>query len=187
MLVKQLFGQALPLVVFIVVDSFFDNITVSIVSSVAFAAAQLVFYYVKSHRIDWFVVLDVALIAGLGAVSIALKNEIFFKVKPALVEAVIVVFFFVLLFLPEKFLLSYFGRMMPANLRFNPRAVHAMKIMLLVLCSFMTIHIGAVLYTAYGASRKTWAFVSGPGFYLMFVPMMGWAGYKRIKIKRSGF
>jgi intracellular septation protein A len=168
----KLLGQMLPLIVFIIVDSLFNNVRVSIISAIAFAIVQLALFWAKTRQIDWFVLLDVALIAGLGTISIVLKNEIFFKVKPAIIEVAAIVFFVVLILSPDRFLTGYFGRMMPAGMALKPAAIGAMKTMLLWMSGYVLVHTGAVLYTAFYSSRKMWAFVSGPGFYLLFIPVM---------------
>jgi len=177
-------GQMLPLVVFIIVDSLFSNIRTSIISAIVFAAGQLVFFYVKTGKFDWFVLLDVGLIAALGTISIVFKNDLFFKVKPAIIEAATIVFFLVLILSPDRFLHDYFGRMMPAGMVLKPSAIGTMKVMLLWMCGYVLLHISAVLYTAFYASRKMWAFISGPGFYLLFVPVMAVLIIKKIRNRR---
>jgi intracellular septation protein A len=168
----QMLGMMLPLLVFIVIDAVYKNIKVSIIAAIACAIVQLLYYYFKTGKIDWFVFLDVGLIVGLGVVSIALKNEMFFKVKPAIIEVVAIILFLVFYFSPDSFLLDYFGRMLPEGKVLNPAAVGVLKNMLLIMCGYIFLHIGAVLYTAVYSSRNVWAFVSGPGFYLLFIPAM---------------
>jgi intracellular septation protein A len=181
----MLLGQMLPLLVFIIVDALFNNIRASIISAIAFAVVQLAFYYVKTGQFDWFVLLDVGLIAALGTISIVLKNEMFFKVKPAIIEAAAIVFFLVLIISPDSFLIDYFGRMMPKGMVLKTAAIGAMKTMLLWMCGYVLLHIGAVLYTAFYSSRKMWAFVSGPGFYLLFVPVMAVIIVKAVQRRRG--
>lgn len=178
-------GQMLPLIVFIIVDSIFNNVRISIVSSIVFAAGQLVFYYAKTGRFDWFVLLDVGLIIALGTIAIIFKNDLFFKVKPAIIEAATIVFFLVLVLSPDRFLFDYFGRMMPAGMVLKPSAIGTMKSMLLWMCGYVLLHIGAVLYTAFYSSRRMWAFVSGPGFYLLFIPVMGVLIFKNVRRQRN--
>jgi intracellular septation protein A len=162
----------LPLIVFIIVDSVYKKIRISITAAVLCAAVQMAFSYGMTHRFDWFILLDLVLIAGLGIIAIIFKNEMFFKVKPAIVECAAVVFLFVLILSPDRFLLDYFGRMMPPDRILNPAAAGAMKTMLLWMCLYVVLHIGAVLYTARYSSRKLWAIVSGPGFFVVFIPIM---------------
>ena len=168
----QLLTQMLPLIVFIIVDAVFNNVKVSIISAIVFAAGQLFFFYVRTGKFDWFVLLDVGLIVGLGTLSIVFKNELFFKVKPAVIEAAAIIFLVVLIVLPDRFLLKYFGRMMPKGMVLREAAIGPMKTMLIWMCVYMVVHIGAVLFTAFHSSRRVWAFVSGPGFYLLFIPVM---------------
>ena len=184
MAMMQIFGQLLPLLVFIIVDSICNNIKVSIISAILFAVGQLSFYYTKTGKFDWFVLVDVALIAALGAISIISKNEMFFKVKPAIIEGATVVFMLVMFFLPDSILLNYFGRMMPKGITLNPAAIGLMKTMLLWMCAYIVVHIGAILYTAFFCSRRMWAIVSGPGFYLLFIPIMIGLLIKRAKIRK---
>ena len=180
----QLLAQMLPLIVFIIIDSLFNNIRFSITSAVVFAAGQLIFFYVKTGQLDWFVLLDVGLIVALGAVSVIFKNDLFFKVKPAIVEAAAIVFFMVMALSPDRFLLGYFGRMMPKGMVMTPQTIGVMKHLLLIMCVYILVHIGAVLYTALYASRRMWAFVSGPGFYLLFIPAIGMILLRRYRRRR---
>lgn len=181
----QLLGQMLPLLVFIIVDMVFNNVRVSIISAIVFAAGQLLVFFLKTGRFDWFVLLDVGLITGLGAVSIILKNDLFFKIKPAVIEAATIIFLLVLYFLPDQFLTGYFGRMMPNGMALRPEMIGTMKIMLLWMCGYVLLHIGAVLYTAFHSSRRVWAFVSGPGFFLLFIPVMGVVFLKTLRQRRK--
>lgn len=181
----QLLGQMLPLLVFIIIDSVYNNIRVSIISAILFAAGQLFFFYLKTGQFDWFVLVDVGLIAILGTISIISKNEMFFKVKPAIIEGVTIVFMLVLVFLPDNFLLNYFGRMMPKGMSLNPSAIGLLKTILLWLSFYTTLHIGAILFTAYFSSRRMWAIVSGPGFFLLFIPIMIGLLIKRNALRRA--
>ena len=162
--------QLLPLIVFIVVDSFVTDVRISIASAIIFAAGQMVFVYVHSRRFEWLILIDVGLIAGLGGVSIAFDNELFFKVKPAIIEGLTIIFILVLILAPGRFLLRYFGRMMPGMV-FRPEALRMMKLMLGLICAGTAVHIGGVLYTAFYSSKEVWAFVSGPGFYIIVLPI----------------
>ena len=167
--------QLLPLLVFIVVDCFVTDVRISICSAILFAIGQLVVTYVRNHRFEWFVLLDVGLIAGLGAISIAFENELFFKVKPAIMDGVGIVFTVALIVAPSRFLLAYFGRMMPRTV-LKPETVGTLKSMLAMICLGTAVHIGLVLYTAFRSSKEVWAFVSGPGFYLIILPMVAVVG-----------
>jgi intracellular septation protein A len=173
-----LLTQLLPLLAFIVVDLFVTDTRISILAAIVFAVGQLVFTWVRSRRFEWFVVLDVVLIAGLGGISIALENDLFFKVKPAIVEGLTVVLMVALLLAPGRFLIAYFGRLTP-GVDLRPEAIGTLKSTLGLMCGVVAVHIGLVLYTAFYASKEVWAFVSGPGFYILFLPVLAFAWFAR--------
>jgi intracellular septation protein A len=162
--------QLLPLIVFIVVDSFVTDVRISIIAAILFAVGQMAFVYARSRRFEWLILIDVGLIVALGGISIAFDNQIFFKVKPAIIEGVAIVFIAVLILAPGQFLLRYFGRMMPGMV-LRPEALRMMKLMLGLICAGTAVHIGGVLYTAFCSSKEVWAFVSGPGFYIIILPI----------------
>jgi len=169
--ITLLLTQLLPLVVFVVVDAFVTDVRISIASAVLFAFGQLVLTWVRHRRFDWFVLLDVAVISVLGAISIAFDDEVFFEVKPAIVEGLTILLMVGLIAAPGRFLLRYLGRMTP-GVTLRPEAVGTMKSMLAVMSVCVVLHVGAVLYAALRSTRQTWAFVSGPGFYIALLPMV---------------
>lgn len=178
-----LLTQLLPLLVFIVADALVTDVRVSILCAVVFALGQLAFTWARSHAFDWFVVLDVGLIASLGAIAIVFKNDVFFKVKPAIIEGITIVFMLALILAPDRFLMGYFGRIMPGR-ELRPEALAAMRSLLGWMALYTAVHLGAVLYTAFRSSKQTWAWVSGPGYYLLFVPIMAVVLGKRLKARR---
>ena len=176
-----LLTQLLPLIVFIVVDALVTDARVSILCAVVFALGQLAYTWLKSRRLDWFVLADVGLIVILGGIAIVFENDQFFKVKPAIIEGISIVLMLALVFAPARFLAGYFRRMMPT---LRPEALGVMKSMLVWMSLAMALHVAAVLYTAFRASRQTWAWVSGPGFYFIFIPMGAFVLVKRHQARR---
>jgi intracellular septation protein A len=168
--VRTLALQLLPLLVFIVVDAFVDDVRISIICAVVFAIVQLALTWYRTRRFDWFVVLDVALIVGMGGMSIAFENELFFKLKPAIIEGVSIVFMLGLYFSPDAFLAGYVGRMTP-GLELKPDAIRPMRRMIAIGGLYVAVHTLTVLYTAFETSRETWSMVSGPGFYVGLAPL----------------
>lgn len=169
---KTLALQLLPLLVFIVVDALVDDVRISIASAVLFAIVQLAITWRRTKRFDWFVVLDVALIVTMGGISIAFDDELFFKLKPAIIEGVSIVMMIALLFTSDRFLAGYVGRMAP-QLELKPGGLGPVRKLLGGFAVYIALHAAAVLYTALYTSKGTWAFVSGPGFYVALVPLFG--------------
>lgn len=181
-----LFLQLLPLLVFIVADAIFNNPKLSILLAIITAAVQMTLYYRQTTQIDWFIFLDVALIAALGGVSIVLNNDLFFKLKPAIIDIVAIILFLVFIFSPDTFLFNYMNRIMHGQrMSLRPEMIPTMKLMLGWICFYFAVHAGAVVYTTLRCSRKVWAFVAGPGLYLLFIPVMFFILFKRIYKKKQ--
>lgn len=169
---NTMFLQMLPILIFVIVDAIFSNTVVSIASAVLFAIFQMIVTFSKTGAFDYFILVDVILITGLGLISIFSKNDLFFKVKPAIIEAIMVLFILGLYFAPDTFVLGYFERFMPKNMAFTDEGIVLLKKMLLWVSLYTVVHIAAILYTALHSSRRVWALVSGPGYYFIFIPIM---------------
>jgi hypothetical protein len=50
---------------------------------------------------------------------------------------------------------------------------------------WVVVHAGLTVMAAFFWSRQTWGWISGPGFYLLLVPMAGWVVWRRIKFRRQ--
>lgn len=163
--------QLLPILVFVVVDSVVTDVRISIACAIGFAVVQLGVTWARHRRFDWLVLLDVALIGGMGAISIALDDPLFFMIKPAILEGLTLVLLIGLLAAPAPFVLRYMSRLAPGG-TVRPDAVSTMRPLLGVMTASVALHVAAVLFTAFRASRATWALVSGPGFYVALVPAL---------------
>jgi len=180
-----LFLQFLPIVVFMVVDSVIENTAVSIISAVLFTAVQAGITWHASGTFDYFLLADLALIAVMGGVSIATNDDRFFRVKPALIEALFVPFLLFFVFAPEGVFSRYFGRYMPPGRALTHAAFPLLKRMLVIMTVYIVFHVMAILYTAEYSSRAMWAFVSGPGFYLVLVPVMAYVALARCRRSKA--
>lgn len=177
--------QLLPLLVFIIVDGLFSNTVYSIISAIAVAVVYMVYTFLKTGNTDYMILIDVALITVLGVISIVVKNDIFFKLKPAIIDAIAILFLIGLSFASDNFILSYFGRFLPNNSMLTPEFIPFLKKMFIFFSFYIVLHIAAVWYTAIYSSRKVWAIVSGPGIFFLFIPVMIWVLFKRVMLKRK--
>ena len=181
---RLLLLQMLPILAFLAVDAVVQDPLWAIGAALVLVLFQTVWIYVRERRLDPFVVVDALLIGGLGAVSLLSKNELFFKLKPAIMEAVIVPFFLVLALGGERFVQGYFGRFLGSGTALNPQVMPLLRRLLGVMSALIVVHAGLVVWAAYYASRQTWGWISGPGFYVILLPVLGWALYRRITGKR---
>ncbi|MFQ5583275.1 MAG: septation protein IspZ, partial [Calditrichia bacterium] len=74
-----------PIIVFIFADFLF-GLTTGLIVAIVVGIGQFLFTYFREKRLDAFILFDVSLIIVLGLISLVLHNDIFFKIKPGLVE-----------------------------------------------------------------------------------------------------
>lgn len=86
-ILKTLAPGFLPLLIFIAADAIWGT-KIGLIIAVAAGMVELLISYIKEKTLDKFVLLDVGLIVLLGGVSILLENDIFFKLKPAIIELI---------------------------------------------------------------------------------------------------
>ena len=87
-LLKKLLPGFIPLFVFIIADEFW-GMKVGLVVALLIGVGEMCFTWLREKRLDRFVLLDTALLVALSGISILLDNDIFFKLKPALIELIL--------------------------------------------------------------------------------------------------
>ena len=172
----------LPLLVFIIADEFF-GLTTGLIVAIIFGILQFLFTFIKDKRIDLFILSDTGLIILLGLISLALKNEIFFKIKPGLVELILLVLLAMTAFSNNPILIRMTGRYMK-DIHFTPQQIDYLQNMMRKLFYIITIHTFLIFYSAFYMSKEAWAFISGGLFYII---MGGLFLYEFIKTKMKHY
>jgi len=165
-LLKSLAPGFLPLIVFIVADAFFSP-AVSILIAIGAALIELIISYIKDKTLDKFVLMDVGLIAVLGGVSILLDNDIFFKLKPAVIEAVLCVILGISVFSPVNIMLLMSQRYMK-NIKMDDAMIAQLTRGMRSLFFIFSAHTLLIVYSAFFMSKQAWVFISGGLFYILF-------------------
>ncbi len=165
-LLKKMLPGLLPLFVFIIIDSVWGT-EVGIIFAIVFGIAELLFIYLKEKRIDKFVIGDTLLLVVLGAVSILLENEIFFLLKPALLEAIFCIIIGISAFSPQNIMLKMSQRYVK-GIELNELAVKQFTRNLKYMFWIFIVHIALIVYSAYYMSKEAWVFISGILLYIMF-------------------
>jgi isopentenyl-diphosphate delta-isomerase type 1 len=101
-----------------------------------------------------------------GAVSLILRNELFFKIKPAVLEFILVVVLAIHGF-TNKPLLLLIGKRYMGQVQMLPQQEVMMKIMARIMTLVLLVHVVLIVWSAYFWSREMWAFISGGLFYIL--------------------
>jgi isopentenyldiphosphate isomerase/intracellular septation protein A len=157
----------IPLFIFIIADEIFDTQTALIIA-VFVGISEFLYYYIRFKQIEKFVLFDTALIITLGGISILLENDIFFKLKPALIEFIIVILLGIHSF-SNKPLLLMMGKRYLKDMDINDFQLKQMQKLTKLLFYIFLVHVSLIIYSAYYLSNEAWAFISGGLFYIIFV------------------
>ncbi|MCI0470686.1 MAG: septation protein IspZ, partial [Candidatus Aminicenantes bacterium] len=165
-ILKSLAPGFLPLIIFIAADSIWGT-KIGLIVAIAGGLIEIALSYIKEKIVDRFVLLDIGLITALGGVSILLDNPIFFKLKPALIEAIFCVILAVSIFSPVNLMLQMSKRYMK-TVEFNEAQIRQLNRSLKILFYIFIIHTVLIGYSAFFMSKGAWAFISGGLFYIIF-------------------
>jgi isopentenyldiphosphate isomerase/intracellular septation protein A len=164
-LLLQLLPGFIPLFAFIIADEIWGT-TIGLIVAIASGIIELAWYWIKDRKFDKFILLDTLLIIVLGVVSIILENDIFFKIKPALIGALMCTILGVSVFTPSNFLLNMSKRYMK-GIEFSDQQYRQMKKNMKVMFWLFAGYTLLVFYSVWFMNKEAWAFISGGLFYIL--------------------
>lgn len=165
-LLKALAPGFLPLLVFIAADALWGT-RVGLVVAVASGIIEMAVTYVQNRTWDRFVILDTLLIVAMGGLSLLLENDIFFRLKPAIVELVFCLILGISAFSPLNLMLAMSRRYLK-GIAFSREQARAMTRSMRALFFIFLGHAALTVYAAFALSLQAWGFISGGLFYILF-------------------
>ncbi len=165
-LLKKLLPGFIPLFVFIAADEIWGT-KIGLIVAVGVGILEMVWVGFKEKRFDKFILFDTVLLVILAAVSILLDNDIFFKLKPGLIELILVAVLAVSAFSPVN-IVGLMGQRYLKGTSINNAQLAHMRKSLKILFFIFTAHTVLVFYATFYMSKEAWAFISGGLFYILF-------------------
>jgi intracellular septation protein A len=165
-LLLQLLPGFIPLFAFIIADELWGTKTGLIVAIVS-GVIEFAYYWIRDRKFDKFILLDTLLIVVLGLVSIVLENDVFFKIKPALIGVLMCVILGFSAFTPSNILLNMSKRYMK-GVEMNDQQYQQLRKNMQVLFWLFLSYTALVCYSVWFMSKEAWAFISGGLFYILF-------------------
>jgi intracellular septation protein A len=163
---KALLPGLLPLLVFVAADALFGEVA-GLSVGLAVGIGEFLYTLARRRRADPFVAADTLLLAVAGGLSLLLRNEIFFKLKPAVIEAVLAVSLAVLLVLPPPVLRGWLESQL-RGISLPESSLPAMKRSLGLMLAVLAAHAGLTAWAAASFSTAAWGFISGGLLYFLF-------------------
>ena len=165
-LLKKLLPGFIPIFIFIVVDEVWGTKT-GLFVAIGVGVLEMLWIALREKRFEKFVLFDTLLLVLLGAVSILLHNDIFFKLKPGLIELILIAVLGVSAF-SKLNIIGLMGKRYMKDIAFNDAQMAQMQKSLKYLFYIFSLHTVLVFYSAFYMSNEAWAFISGGLFYIIF-------------------
>jgi intracellular septation protein A len=146
-LLKKMLPGLIPLLIFILADEIWGTM-VGLYVAIGSGIAEFLFYYIKDKTTDRFILLDTLLLIVLGAISVAFENDLFFKIKPALIEAILLSVIAFSLWGPKNILMAMSKRYM-GEIHLDPGQERSMRNNMLAVFWITVLHIILVLLSAF--------------------------------------
>lgn len=180
-MIKKLIPGLIPLLVFIIADEIW-GMKVGLVVAVSIGLVEMLVTWIREKRLDSFVMLDMLLLFFLSSLSYLFENEIFFKVKPALMDLVLVALLSLSLFSRIDLLGSMSQRYL-REVKLEGLQKELFRKNLIVMLWIAVIHTLMVLWSAFFMSKEVWAFVSS---FMLFVMMGAYLGFMLVRQRVLG-
>ncbi|MCU0275385.1 MAG: septation protein IspZ [Acidobacteria bacterium] len=165
-LLKALAPGFLPLLVFIAADALWGT-RVGLFVAVAAGLVELAVSFAREKTLDHFVILDTLLIVAMGGISLLLENDIFFRLKPAIVELIFCLILGVSVYSPLNIMLAMSRRYLK-GIAFSAEQAQALTRSMKALFYLFLGHSALIVYAAFAMSAAAWGFISGGLFYILF-------------------
>jgi isopentenyldiphosphate isomerase/intracellular septation protein A len=165
-IIKNFTVGFIPIVIFIVADELFGT-RIGLIVAIGCALIEFAYYFVRYQQVEKFIIFDVGLLVILGGISILLENEIFFKLKPALIELIMVILLAIHAF-SNKPILLLMGKRYLKDMQINELQLVLLRKITRLLFFIMLFHTALIVYAAYALNKAAWAFISGGLVYIVF-------------------
>lgn len=165
-LLKKLLPGFIPLFVFIAADAIWGTKT-GLIVAVGVGIVEFAWIALREKRFDKFILADTLLLVILGAVSVLLDNDLFFKLKPGLIGLILVAILAISAF-SKMNIFELMGKRYLKDVSFDDSQIAQMRKSLKTLFYIFTFHTILVFYAAFFLSNEAWVFISGGLFYILF-------------------
>ncbi len=165
-LFKKLLPGFIPLFVFILADEIWGT-KIGLYVAIGIGVGEMFWVWVREKRLDKFILFDTLLLVALGSLSLLLHNEVFFKLKPGLVELILVTILGISAFSPLN-IIGLMSKRYLQDIQMTEQQVLQMRSSLKYMFFLFLFHTALVFYSTFYLSKEAWAFISGGLFYIFF-------------------
>ena len=180
---KKMLPGFIPVVAFIIADEVWGTFY-GLLVAIGIGVAELAYSLVKYRKPDRFVILDVGLLLALGGISLMFDNDVFFKIKPGIINLIITGLIGYSAFSKNNIVFMMSKRYMK-GMAFNPYQMWLMKGSMVRLFWILLVYSLFTLAAAFIPQKRVWDFLAGPGMFVVFGVFMAveWLNKRKMNKK----
>jgi intracellular septation protein len=189
-----LIGGLLPVIAFSVIEDRYGTLW-GLVAGMVFGVGEIVYERVKLGKVDAFTWAGNGMILVLGAVSLVTNEGIWFKLQPAIIEAVTAVIFCGSVLIKRPLMAGLLKKQLAAQQATSPQALELAPWLIPLLSGttfrfglFFGAHAALATWAAIHWSTAAWAALKGIGFTVTLIAYgLAEAWLLRVRVrKRQG-
>lgn len=167
----SLLAGIIPLLVFVIVDTF-SNMKTALICAVVFALAEAIFTLYYFGTIDWVTGISFLMVAVMSYFAWKKDDEKLFFWQPVIISWTISIYLTITKLFGSDFFTDMFnkyGSALPENMQMqmqNPIIQASMRYMSITCAISFLLHGAVTLYAAYKLNKWWWLVARGVGFYL---------------------
>lgn len=161
-----LLGGIVPIVIFTVLESYYGTL-VGLIAAMVFGIGEIAFEYIREKKVSAITIGANSLILILGAISLFSQEGIWFKLQPAIMEAVFAALLVGSFLMKRPFLVLMAEKQnLWANVPPQVRPILEKRFggLTFRLGIFFALHAGLATWAAFYWSTAAWAILKGVGF-----------------------
>lgn len=170
-ILKRLLPGFLPIIVFIVVDEIWGTLY-GLAVAIGIGLIELIIGYLRDRKMDRFIFADIGLLVALGLVSIALDNDIFFKLKPGIISLLMTGMLGFAAYSKPQLILQMTQRYMK-TMDMNPYQFWVMQNSLKRIFWLLLIYSLTTIASSFIDNKAIWTFLGGPGLFVVMGVYLG--------------
>ncbi len=166
MLMFNILYSMIPLIGFWIVEEKY-GLEAGIIAAIVLGVAEVVWIYIKEHRLEPFAFWSAILVVVMGGISWWLESSTIIRLKPAILEGVFAAVFLVSSLLGKPFMVIMAEKQF-GNFIQNPLQMRYLNGLNVRIGILFVLHTAVTVYAAIWLSLSAWVFVKGILFYVFF-------------------
>ena len=155
-----------PVLAFIFVDEYHGP-KAGVIAGIALGLCETAFFFLTEKRIDKFSLGSTILILIMGSLSLFTGNQIFFKLKPAIVNIVMIMVLIGTIIIKKPIMLLFAKKQFGKDFTPTPYMLSYFTGISWRLSVLLLIHTIMIVYTAIYMSNAAWGFVAKGGSFIL--------------------